>query len=440
MKEIYTQHTLNEFFEEFKNLPNSYKIEQVHQLLNNPNAKATHKVSSHFKHLKLTIMTSAFIIGVSAIFLWFNPQSPNTDFTIENSPEEPIEIVQKSISPNIMTIDHQNSNNLIKSNNFEEKNIPNKNSDEAFHDTSLNKPSLKTNNTEPKENLSTLKDTESVSNIENNIIEAINLIELNKNEYVKLGFSFNDSIVYHFSRNGECVWKIHFTKNEYGCQLVPFKIADTTNPNFIFLSDLNGFQSVKWRCDDDVIDKWDDEYFETKIQELIPIVLRKSDFPDLIYSDQVFWFEPSNELFNNLPPRISNDLKYEYYTFISNNENLDTSDISTSSLKTTTKEESNSCNYFEACKSTLNLESMHIYPNPANYSVTIEFNLDTDVQGSISIVNIAGVGLKTLVPNSTFLSGQNSYQVDLSGITPGIYLISINTNKGFKTQRLIVSQ
>ena len=66
--------------------------------------------------------------------------------------------------------------------------------------------------------------------------------------------------------------------------------------------------------------------------------------------------------------------------------------------------------------------------------------MDSDVEGSISIVNIAGARLQTLVPNSTFLSGYNSYQLDLSGITPGIYLISINTDKGFKTQRLIVSQ
>ncbi|MCG8702010.1 MAG: hypothetical protein MI922_28405, partial [Bacteroidales bacterium] len=73
MLELYTQHTLDEFFEEFKNLPNSYKIEQVHQLLDNPNAKATHKVNSHFKHLKLIIMTSAFIIGITSVFLWLNP-------------------------------------------------------------------------------------------------------------------------------------------------------------------------------------------------------------------------------------------------------------------------------------------------------------------------------------------------------------------------------
>ena len=37
MKEIYTPQSINQFFEEFKSLPNSYGIEQVRQLLNNPN-------------------------------------------------------------------------------------------------------------------------------------------------------------------------------------------------------------------------------------------------------------------------------------------------------------------------------------------------------------------------------------------------------------------
>jgi hypothetical protein len=159
MKEIYTQHTLNEFFEEFKNLPNSYKIDRVYLLLNNPNAKATHKVNSYFKHLKLIIMTSAFIIGVSVIFLWFNPESLNSDIIIKSLSEEPIEIVQKSISPKTMTFDQQKNNDLIKSKSFEKKNIPDKIPLLAFPDSSMNKLPSKTYNTEPKENVRTVNDT-----------------------------------------------------------------------------------------------------------------------------------------------------------------------------------------------------------------------------------------------------------------------------------------
>ena len=78
MKEKYTQDNLNEFFEEFKNLPNSYKIDQVHRLLNNPHAKATHSVKSHFKYLKLIIMTSTILIGIISLYVWLAPENANT--------------------------------------------------------------------------------------------------------------------------------------------------------------------------------------------------------------------------------------------------------------------------------------------------------------------------------------------------------------------------
>jgi hypothetical protein len=63
-----------------------------------------------------------------------------------------------------------------------------------------------------------------------------------------------------------------------------------------------------------------------------------------------------------------------------------------------------------------------------------------ELEGSISLVNISGSQLRTLIPKTSFMTGKNSYKVDLSGITPGIYLVSISTNNGFKTQRLIISQ
>ena len=137
----------------------------------------------------------------------------------------------------------------------------------------------------------------------------------------------------------------------------------------------------------------------------------------------ICWYYPTEDFLNSLPDKIGEELKSEV-------------EIITNNSQSTTK----SCTYYEVCKSTLLLDNFKLYPNPANYSVTIEFDVNEEVEGSISIVNIAGARLKTLVPNSTFITGQNTYQLDLSGITPGIYLISINTDKGFKTQRLVVSQ
>lgn len=449
MKEIYTQDTLSQFFKEFQNLPNSFKIEQVHQLLNNPNAKATHKVPSHFKHLNFIIMTSAFIVGVTTLLLLL-PKTTNPDVYIDSFSKKPPETVQsRTIGTNVekedmnfsdssvtLEIQEVENNRLVTEISKQDDNPA------AIPDNTISNNSTFISDTiEPEEKEENVNGgiRENSPDIVNNAIDALNTIELQKNEYAKLGFLISDNAIHHYSINDECVWKIYFTKSAYGCGIVPLNMVDITKPNFIFLSDQNGFQSIKWRCGNDVGEKWDDEYFKTKIQELIPIVLRKADFPDLLYDDQIFWFEPSVELFNNLPPGISNDLKNEYYTFISESNNIETADTSSSSSNTPSTDKSINCNYFESCKSTLYLESLNIYPNPAKSSITVDFNTFDELEGSIYLFNISGSKLRTLVPNSIFLAGQNSYFIDLSGVEPGIYLVSINTDKGFKTQRIIVS-
>ncbi len=69
-----------------------------------------------------------------------------------------------------------------------------------------------------------------------------------------------------------------------------------------------------------------------------------------------------------------------------------------------------------------------------------EIDIKENLNGTIELVNIAGSSIKTLVTKTTFLSGHNEYIMDLTDLSPGIYLVSIFTDKGFKTQRLIISQ
>lgn len=75
MKEKQLQNKLNEFYWEFKNLPYSYNIEKVHQLIDNPNVRARHKVKLNHKTFKI-IITSTVLITISGLFLFLN-QSNN---------------------------------------------------------------------------------------------------------------------------------------------------------------------------------------------------------------------------------------------------------------------------------------------------------------------------------------------------------------------------
>ena len=103
-----------------------------------------------------------------------------------------------------------------------------------------------------------------------------------------------------------------------------------------------------------------------------------------------------------------------------------------------TTKSGNTCTYFETCKSTLALDDLKVYPNPANQDVSIEFTLSESTEGIISLVNNSGIQVKTMLPSTSFNSGSNSFKINLSDVSPGIYLVSITTKKGFKTQRLII--
>ena len=73
MKRQYTEQEINLFFTRFKQLPEYFEIEKVHQLINNPDAKATRRINLKFKPFKFMIMTSLFIVGISSLLIWFAP-------------------------------------------------------------------------------------------------------------------------------------------------------------------------------------------------------------------------------------------------------------------------------------------------------------------------------------------------------------------------------
>ena len=91
----------------------------------------------------------------------------------------------------------------------------------------------------------------------------------------------------------------------------------------------------------------------------------------------IFWFYPTEEFITSLPEYIRYDLKSEFELIVKG----------TISTKST-------CNYFEVCKSTLQVDNLKVYPNPANLSITIEFKSTEDMIGKISLVNISGKQIK----------------------------------------------
>jgi hypothetical protein len=76
----------------------------------------------------------------------------------------------------------------------------------------------------------------------------------------------------------------------------------------------------------------------------------------------------------------------------------------------------------------VNNVNVSIYPNPVSERLNIN---STSEITSVVIYNILGAKVQSITPNST------SVTMNLSGLRPGIYLTTINTNTGTKTVNIV---
>jgi hypothetical protein len=77
---------------------------------------------------------------------------------------------------------------------------------------------------------------------------------------------------------------------------------------------------------------------------------------------------------------------------------------------------------------------LSIYPNPANSSVNIEFDVDENENSIVTIMSSAGVSVKQII-----LSKGSNHVIDISGLSPGLYLLSVKKGNRIYTDRLIIS-
>ena len=84
----------------------------------------------------------------------------------------------------------------------------------------------------------------------------------------------------------------------------------------------------------------------------------------------------------------------------------------------------------------LTIPNLHIHPNPAKEFVTMTFNLEKQGFVRISIYNILGKEDLVLL-NETRMAGDQEVQLDISGLTPGVYFVKLASDH-IETCKLIV--
>ncbi|MCF8297399.1 MAG: PKD domain-containing protein [Saprospiraceae bacterium] len=81
------------------------------------------------------------------------------------------------------------------------------------------------------------------------------------------------------------------------------------------------------------------------------------------------------------------------------------------------------------------INDISIFPNPTNGNVNIQFTTDDNSNVEIKLLNTLGQCLWSETPN--LINGNYQNQISLKGYAKGVYLISISTEKGLSTRKLI---
>ncbi|PKR82151.1 hypothetical protein CW751_02095 [Brumimicrobium salinarum] len=78
------------------------------------------------------------------------------------------------------------------------------------------------------------------------------------------------------------------------------------------------------------------------------------------------------------------------------------------------------------------------YPNPANNVVNIDFELNTQEETTISIINT--VGQTVVVNNLGSVTGVQSIQLNVADLEAGMYIVKVKTSNGEQTKRISVAK
>lgn len=83
------------------------------------------------------------------------------------------------------------------------------------------------------------------------------------------------------------------------------------------------------------------------------------------------------------------------------------------------------------------IKELNIYPNPAKDNATVEFELETSSEVTISLYDIQGKTVES-IQEKQFTSGKHSIDLDVSKLPNGRYICSMQTKEGFAINGNIV--
>lgn len=173
------------------------------------------------------------------------------------------------------------------------------------------------------------------------------------------------------------------------------------------------------------VEKDIDKYI--KINKLIPVYvpMNCSDEPDFAF---IVWYEATPEFMEALPQNVKYELQREILAL------QEAEQICEAAPKAG---ENTYLDLWRSCSG--GVENLAVFPNPAADRVNISFNLLDSRTVSIALHDLHGRKIQDLMPKSPMKKGETSLSILLRNVPAGIYLISLETDKGeTAVQRVVV--
>ncbi len=170
-----------------------------------------------------------------------------------------------------------------------------------------------------------------------------------------------------------------------------------------------------------------------RINKMIPIVIPMGKNPNKNEYNQsedfsfILWFDPTPELLEILPESVKARIEPELKALSESPEICNTA----------IKGEEAYLDIWRACSGAV--ENLHTFPNPAKDKINLKYSLTANRLVTISINDLFGRKIYEMATNVSKQAGSYEEQFALKNINPGMYLISIKTDKNEQAvQRVIV--
>jgi hypothetical protein len=82
------------------------------------------------------------------------------------------------------------------------------------------------------------------------------------------------------------------------------------------------------------------------------------------------------------------------------------------------------------------INDVHIFPNPFHQQSTVVLELTQSEEVQISLFNLSGQHLSTIIPNTVLPSGKHTFNLTATHLTSGIYLLSVRVGRDLKTLKI----